>query len=211
MRRSAGEAARRMSCQNNLKHIALALHNYEEVYHCLPPAYTVDASGKPLHSWRTLILPYLEQKWLYEKIDLTKPWDDPANKAAYDTKVSAYQCPSAKHPVGQTSYLAVVGPGCCFQATEPRRLAEITDDPGLTLMVIEVDAEHAVHWMSPTDATERSILGFGESRRLPHPGGTQAAFVDGRVSFLGKEIKPATLRAAISVAGNDDEAASEIH
>jgi prepilin-type processing-associated H-X9-DG protein len=200
-----------MSCQNNLKQIALALHNYEEVYHCLPPAYTVDANGKPLHSWRTLILPYLEQLPLYEKIDLTKPWDDPANKAAYDTKVSTYKCPSASGSLTNTAYLAVVGPGCCFQATAPRRLAEMTDAPSLTLMVIEVDAEHAVHWMSPMDASERWILSFGESRQLPHPGGTQAAFMDGHVSFLGKEIKPATLRAAISVSGNDNQAASEIH
>jgi len=208
--RSSGEASRRSMCSNNLKQIAIALLNYESAYHCLPPAYTVDADGKPLHSWRTLILPYMEQKALYETIDLSKPWDDPANQAAYDTKISAYQCPSANNPAGQTSYLAVVGPGCCFLATQPRRLAEITDDHGLTLMVIEVDAEHAAHWMSPTDATERSILSFGEARRLPHPGGTQAVFADGHVRFLGKNIKPATLRAAISVAGNDNDAAREI-
>ena len=74
-----------MQCANNLKQIALALRNYESVYHALPPAYTVDAEGKPLHSWRTLILPYLEQQALYDKIDLSKPWDDPANKEAYET------------------------------------------------------------------------------------------------------------------------------
>src|SRR4029450_11476448 len=70
MRRSGVSAARRMSCQNHLKQIAIALLNYQDVYHSLPPAYTVDASGKPLHSWRTLILPYLEPRALYEKIDL---------------------------------------------------------------------------------------------------------------------------------------------
>src|SRR6266436_3697522 len=51
------EAARRAQCSNNLKNIATALKEYESVYHCLPPAYTVDAAGKPLHSWRTLLLP----------------------------------------------------------------------------------------------------------------------------------------------------------
>src|SRR5262245_30030320 len=56
----ARESARRMSCSNNLHNIAIALRNYESVYHCLPPAYTVDAEGKPLHSWRTLLLPFLE-------------------------------------------------------------------------------------------------------------------------------------------------------
>ena len=61
-RNGAGPAARRAQCTNNLKQIALALHNYEQAYKALPPAYTVDAEGRPLHSWRTLILPYLEEE-----------------------------------------------------------------------------------------------------------------------------------------------------
>ena len=80
--RTAGPAARRAQCVNNLKQIALALFNYESAYNALPPAYTVDAEGKPLHSWRTLILPYLEKQSLYDSIDLSKPWNDPANAEA---------------------------------------------------------------------------------------------------------------------------------
>ena len=80
--RTAGPAARRAQCTNNLKQIALALHNYEQEHKALPPAYTVDATGRPLHSWRTLILPYLEQESLYRSIDLSKPWDDRSNAKA---------------------------------------------------------------------------------------------------------------------------------
>ena len=80
--RMAREAARRTQCKNNLKQIGLALHNYHDEYGAFPPAYTVDADGKPLHSWRTLLLPYLDQRPLYATIDLTKAWDDPANAEA---------------------------------------------------------------------------------------------------------------------------------
>src|SRR4051794_1481798 len=59
--RSSSQAARRSQCVNNLKQIALALYNYEQAHNALPPAYIVDAKGRALHSWRTLILPYLEQ------------------------------------------------------------------------------------------------------------------------------------------------------
>src|SRR5262245_5824738 len=93
--RTARPAARRAQCENNLKQIALALLNYEQDYHALPPAHTVDANGRPLHSWRTLILPYLEHEALYRTIDLSKPWNHPANAKALGTSVSIFRCPES--------------------------------------------------------------------------------------------------------------------
>lgn len=90
---SRGEA-RRVQCKNNLNQIMIALSAYESAYGLFPPAYTADSDGRPLHSWRTLILPYLDQEDLYQKIDLSKPWDDPANEQAFKTAVAAYYCPS---------------------------------------------------------------------------------------------------------------------
>ena len=207
--RTSGEAARRSQCSGHLKQIAVALWNYEAEYHCFPPAYTVDAAGKPLHSWRTLILPYLEQRALYEKIDLSKPWDDPANQTARETRVSVYQCPSADVAAGQTTYLAVVSPGSCLRPAEPRPLAEISDDHNQTLVAIEVVPEHTVYWMSPKDASEPVVVSFASAGQLPHPGGAQALCVSGQVRFLSQSIKPATLRALISVAGDDDQVAGQ--
>ncbi len=209
--RTAREPARRAQCGNNLKQIALALQNYESDYHALPPAYTVDADGQPLHSWRTLILPYLEQESLYEKIDLSRPWNDPSNREAYETELSAYQCPSVDCPPNHTTYLAVVAPDGCFLPTEPRKLAEITDDPTLTLMVLETTAERAVPWMSPADEDGQWILRFGTDSQLPHPGGIKAACVAGNVIFLRSDSKAATRRALISIDGQDDAVASEEH
>jgi type II secretory pathway pseudopilin PulG len=83
--RSAREPARRNQCLSQLKQIALALETYADVHGKFPPAYTTDADGKPLHSWRTLILPYMEEPQLYASIDLTKPWDDPVNAKAFKT------------------------------------------------------------------------------------------------------------------------------
>jgi len=82
VRRDARPAARRTQCKNNLKQILYALHDYHDVHNAMPPAFTTDVEGRPLHSWRTLILPFLKQKQLYESIDLSKPWNHPANAAA---------------------------------------------------------------------------------------------------------------------------------
>jgi type II secretory pathway pseudopilin PulG len=205
--RSVREPARRVQCAHNLKQIALALHLYADEYGALPPAYTVDAEGKPLHSWRTLILAFLEQEPLYRKIDLSKPWDDPANKEAFDTSLSVYGCPSVDLPTTHTAYMAVVLPGGCFKATEPRKLSEITDDQAWTLMVIEVDAKQAVHWMSPTDSVDLAFLNAKSGAKLPHNGGFQAVFVDGEVRFLSAKLKPETIRALITIDGKDNATA----
>ena len=67
---AAQQAAGSAQQKNNLKQIALAMHNYHDVHRTFPPAYQADASGKPLLSWRVLILPYLEQDALYREFHL---------------------------------------------------------------------------------------------------------------------------------------------
>jgi len=203
--RRSRPAAHRVHCKSNLKQIGLALLTYHETYDTLPPAYTVDADGKPLHSWRTLILPFVDQQQLYDKIDLSKPWNDPANSEAYAAEPSVYRCISADLPPNHTAYLSVVTPDSCIRPIESKTLSEITDDHGKTLMVIEVAAEHAVHWMAPQDANEQIVLGLGPETELPHNSGSNAVFVNGSVSFLSSDTTAAVRRAIISIAGNDNE------
>lgn len=198
------EAGRRMSCQNNLKQIGIALHNYHDEYGSFPPAYTVDESGKPMHSWRTLILPYLEQKTLYDKIDLSKPWDDPANQAARETDVPAYRCPTVYPPKGQTNYVAIIAPDGCFSGPTSRKSDDIADGTGNTLLVTEVPAKDAVPWMSPTDTNEKAFLAaLADAKTRPHPSGAQGARADGSVTTLDADITPAAMRALVSIDAGD--------
>jgi prepilin-type processing-associated H-X9-DG protein len=201
--RSAGPAARRAQCGNNLKQIALALYNYEQAYKALPPACTVDATGRPLHSWRTLILPFLDQEPLYRSIDLSKPWNDPANASALETSINVFRCPEAAGPKNTTTYLAIVAPDGCFRAGKPRPLAEITDAHDSTLMVIEGGETCAVPWMAPVDADESLVMSLGPTMKLHHQGGTEACFVDGHVRHLQASISARARRALISIAGGE--------
>lgn len=201
--RTARPAARRSQCKNNLKQIGLALYNYHDQYHAFPPAYTVDAEGKPLHSWRTLILPFIEQKGLYDKIDLTKPWDDPANAIAFKTILEVYRCPSEQGPATHTTYLALVTPNSCLRPEESARLSDIKDGTSNTLVVTEVDSEHAVHWMAPTDADEALFLAISPTSKLVHTGGVQALLADGTVRFFDVSLSADIRRALISRDGND--------
>lgn len=73
------ESYRRQSCLCNLRQISIALQKYHETYGSFPPAYVCDQAGKPMHSWRVLILPYLGEEKLYAKYNISEPWDSPGN------------------------------------------------------------------------------------------------------------------------------------
>lgn len=202
--RRVGDSGRRERCRNNVRQLALALNLYYDQYKTFPPAYSVDAHGKALHSWRTLILPFLDEKKLYDSIDLTKPWNAPVNAVARYHLVSAYRCPSADlHR--KTSYLAVISPTGIFQPGKSRSLSEITDGSDKTLLLVEVDPKYAVEWMSPNDATEEIILKRGENpeRTHPHMGGAHAVLADGTVRFLSEDMSRKDLHALTTINGNE--------
>lgn len=183
----AGDSARRVQCKNNLKQIGLALHNYHDTYGSFPPAYTVDAEGNRLHSWRTLILPYIDQAPLYKTIDLSKPWDDPVNAKARETRVYGYACPSANGKPSQTNYLAVSTSQSVFPGAEAIKIIDIKDGTSNTMMIIEVPADQAVEWMSPYDADEALLAKFTAESKESHTGGRQVLLVDGSVHFLDQK------------------------
>ncbi len=203
--RSSRVTSRRVQCINRLTNIALAIHNYANSHGVYPPAYTVDADGKPLHSWRTLVLPYLDQRALYDTIDFTKPWNDPANAKAYAAELSIFQCPSAGLDPHETTYLAVTTPNSFLRPTEARDLADLAADFQETLLVIDAPVKHAVHWMAPQDADESVVLGLANDGDLHHPGQFVAAFVDGRVRTLSPDMPEAEFRRLTTIAGDGSQ------
>lgn len=190
-------AVHRAMCKNNLKQIGIAFHNYHETHGAFPPACTVDADGTPLHSWRTLILPFLDQQPLFEKIDLSKPWNDPANAEAYATPVPAFVCPSTDIPAGHTTYQALVGPDCAFWPGQPRRIRDFKDGTSNSVLVVDASPSIAVHWMDPSDSARSFFLSFDEESEFPHSGGCHVLLGDGSVRFISGAV-PKKTRTALS-------------
>jgi type II secretory pathway pseudopilin PulG len=202
-RRSASGAARRMQCSNNLKQIALALHNYESKYKMLPPAYTVDVDGNRLHSWRSLILPFLERSDLYAKIDFSKAWDDPANEAVFRNPVSVYRCPSSDVSAGQTTYLAIVGEHNCLRPKSGRMFTEIVDGLSNTVILFETEPSKAVHWMCPEDASENVFVSADPNSKTAHQNGRYICKADGSVQFFSINTSKDILRGLATIDGRE--------
>ena len=89
---AAREAARRVSCQNKMKQISLALHHHHDTHRSFPPA-TVREPHR--HTWVPLTLRYIEQENLYQEYSLDVDWDDASNQSAINTRLEFLQCPSA--------------------------------------------------------------------------------------------------------------------
>ena len=88
-------AAARMRCQNNLKQIGLAVHNYESATQSFPPLATYPrATGFQPFPVHAVILPYIEQENLQRLIDLYQPYNAAANIPAARVRVPIYLCPS---------------------------------------------------------------------------------------------------------------------
>jgi hypothetical protein len=189
---SARAAAQRSVGMNNMKQIGLAMHNYHDTNQSLPPAYTVDKNGKPLLSWRVLVLPYIEGNQLYQQFKLDEPWDSEHNKKLIDQMPAVYRAAGSKAKPGMTNYCTVRGKRTMFPGKEKTRMADITDGTSNTIMTVEVADDKAVIWTKPDDFTpdeKAPIKGLVGLRR----GGFNAGFGDGSVRFIQESIKPKVL------------------
>lgn len=197
---AAREAARRMQSSNNLKQLALAMHNFESTFRAFPATAGVDENGKPLISWRVAILPFIEQQQLYEKFHLDEPWDSEHNIKLLEQMPDTFRHPSRATRPGYTVYQAPISEHSLLRETEPTTLAQITDGTSNTIMLIETSAEAAVPWTKPEDYR---IDEADPKKNLFSNGITQAAFGDGSVRPLAESIDIEVLKALFTREGGE--------
>jgi prepilin-type processing-associated H-X9-DG protein len=194
------EAARRNQCGNQLRQIGVALRAYQDDYGCLPPAYVADQTGRPLHSWRALLLPYLDDLWLREKYDFDKPWDSPENLQVTQ-EVDWYCCPSwADWTEGKTTYMLLTGPGTLFDGDRAVSLDHIAlPERGRHTIIAAETTSPGVTWTRPVDLDVSKMTfqingGPGEIGSDHSGDVAMVLFADGHIEALSADIVPEELR-----------------
>jgi hypothetical protein len=199
------QAARRSQCTNNLKQIGLAMHNYHDKHGSFPPAFRAGQDGKPLLSWRVLILPFLEQQQLYSEFHLDEPWDSPHNKALISRMPPVYACPEGKPSLfteGKTTYLTPRSPSTMFPGDKGVKIQEVTDGTSNTIFTLDAGDASAVIWTKPDDwdvpnePALKALLGH-------HTGGVEAGFTDGSVRFIRETVKSRVLHDLFTRGGGE--------
>jgi hypothetical protein len=213
---STSPRSRHIDCGSNMRNIATALLIYHDRQGHFPPAYTVDQNGNRLHSWRTLILPYLDGKKLYDKIRLDEPWNSPYNSQFHSEVLPLYCCPSSiNYHQGYTPYVAVIGDNTAWRGDAPGTLDSIRNMHGQTILIVECE-DAGIHWMEPRDIefdkmsmqvnpqtgvgissphqrwAKRGLMAY----RIP---GANVAFVDRSVEFLTNDTPPEEIRAMLMI------------
>jgi hypothetical protein len=197
----------RYAIANDLKQISLAMLNYQKKSGTFPSAIVRAQDGKPLYSWRVMLLPYLEQEQLFKELHLDEPWDSPDNHGLIDRMPKVYAGPGgiAAGP-GLTYYQVLVGKGAAFEADRP--LKSPLDFPdGLDSTILIAEARHPVIWTQPDDLVfdaNQPLPELGAPRGKSIPRLCAAAMVDGRVLFFDTEKLPQLLRPWITRNAKDD-------
>jgi beta-lactamase regulating signal transducer with metallopeptidase domain len=184
------ESASRMQSMNNMKQIGLAMFMYLDKNQHFPPAVVMGPDGKTPHSWRVEILPYIEQKSLYDQYKMDEPWDSPANQKVLAAMPVIYRSPPDERPTTNASYFALTGPKTMFSGKDGIRIAKILNGTSNTIMLVE--AKRDIPWTKPEDidndpAKPLKLGGYFSA-------GFCAGFADGSVRFISDKTDDATLR-----------------
>lgn len=219
----SGPVAPSSRCRHNLFQLAIALREYHDDYGAFPPPYLADSHGQPMHSWRVLLLPYMNDG-LYRMYNFAEPWDGPNNirLLGLGGAPQEYRCPvndgSNLAPV--TNYVAVVGDETAWNARKTVTLADITDGPDNTIMLVEV-ADSDIYWTEPRDLAfttmnftinkDRKGISTDHGNRVSVLvcGGKAVQFGTvgdkecGRPTSLPDDTAPETLRALLTINGHE--------
>jgi hypothetical protein len=161
--------------------------------------------GKPLHSWRVLILPYIGEEALYDQFKLDEPWDSPHNITLLERMPSTYAPPGHKKalvPPYHTVCHVFVGKGTPFDGPVGRKLLREDFPNGTSNTLLFVEAGEPVPWTKPQD------IPFDPAGPLPplrglFKDGFRACTADGARCFIRYDTPEDVLRAAITRNGGE--------
>ncbi len=203
----ARQDALHSACRSPLGTLHLALWNYHDVHGHFPPAYLVNEDGTPIHSWRVLVLPYMDEQQLYDEYSFDEPWNGPNNIHLAHKMPTSYHCPSERESDSMTNYAVIVGKDTVFPFDVPTSSRDVRD--GRTILVAEI-ADSDILWTEPRDLAAATMSFSINHASLPsissarHRGPLVTTTGRRPTYTLSQDLDPETLRAFSTIAAGDE-------
>ena len=183
---------------NNLRIIALAMHNYESAHGHFPAASTVAPGSQHAHSWRIAILPYMEYQDLHEKYRFNEPWNSEHNAKITAEMPDVFRHPAQERDSTSSGIYLFTGESTAFQDGKEPEFGNIIDGTSNTILAVQLNQD--IHWAKPQDiefpADDEAAVQFVEEM-FGDGDEILTAFFDGsvrRVNRSAAEVFPALIR-----------------
>jgi hypothetical protein len=205
-------------CHSNLFKLRHALVTYDGNHGSLPPAATLGPDGHAAHSWRVLILPYLDPLGIdgdaiYAAYDMSQPWNAPRNlRLIKPVHNGRFACPcGSEDETILTSYVVITGEDTLFPEGRAVSASDVPDtvDPILVIEITNSD----IQWSEPRDLSINNL----ESTRgvdsieltRPHAGAIRYITLRGHLGVLLPATSPEAIRQLASPDGRLERSAEE--
>jgi len=229
----AREAARRTTSKNNIKQLALAMHNFHDTHNHFPSGTGVVGQQEQLAqlklkpedrlSWLFTVSPYIDQAPLYNQVHQGEAWNSKANAPITSTELPVLLNPGLtlkydKFP--PTHYVGIAGVGKdapelklphkragIFGYDRKTRMRDIKDGTSNTMMISEASAQFG-SWAAGGKSTIRSLtqkpyINGPDGIGGPYTGGCNVGFADGSVHFISENIDPSVFEALSTIGGGE--------
>jgi len=184
----------------NLRLIGLAMKRYHDQYDSFPPAAGLDKDGKPVHSWRVYLLPFIGREDLHKKYNFDEPWDSPGNSLLHDKMPdlfgSAYDYDRGANA---PTFRLITGKGALLNPGKPGSLSDCKDSADQIILAVEV-AGFSDNWLKPGELdidsltwVNSSVDGEGISS-AEDPQGAMVLMADGSTRRINAGTSPEELR-----------------
>ena len=224
---SVREAARRTVCLNNLRQIGLALQNYHSAHQEFPVGGTgwrgPSTPDETQIAWSAFLLPFLEQNNVFEQIDFNEAFDSSINAKAAESVIGVFVCPASLRGTelssgrGPCDYGGIFGERITGPNNPPKGLMiygesfshrDIKDGSSNTIIVAEDSDFSDGQWINGLNLFDQAFAinaapAFENDIRSRHPGGANAVFADGHVSFLSQNMSLENLAAICTRSGGE--------
>lgn len=199
-----GEDERTLTSKN-MTRIWLAMDQYHDDFGAYPPAIVYDDAGKPMHSWRVLILPYLGEVALYQTYDFSEPWDGPNNSSLHLMMPRVFVSGSepTKDFVNESSFQLISGGNTLFPLDKTRSKSEVRDGLSNTILMVETICD-GTNWLAPTSLNLPTMSfqineSYGTEIGSHSEDGAHIITADGKVYFVKEETPPRILESMATI------------